>query len=734
MSHNQEQELNSQQTPIPPKVELETSLPLDTNNVDSSETIETPVSDSPEIETQTVPTEAVAEEIVSEESPEVGTLTSPTEVTTEEVNPEVSPEIEAKTSSAEVVNQEVTAGLNPEVPASSHDEDGDYDDSEEEETDEEDDSSEEEAVLYSAEELAKMSQEELVGVAKSTVTLTAREALKRLQEIRPVLYDKLREEKRTMLESFVEEGNEPENFVYPGDELRNQFLTIYNLAKESRVAEKNRIDQEKLKNLKAKQALLEKLKLITESDETEQSLAEVKAIQQEWKLIRIIPQDKISELWDAYNYYQNKFYDNHSINIELKELDRKKNLEVKIDLCKKVDELSKENSLKKSFIMLNKFQEEFRNTGPVPREFNQEIWDRFRAACDTVYEQKKVLFEQFEGERIKNYELKEVLVEKAALIAAQTFKKVKEWGEKTGELDALMTEWKTIGQVPKNKNEKVWKEFRTSFNTFYGNKSEYFKQIHKERKANLILKEDIVKRAEELKDSEDLVFATKELIKLQKEWKEIGPVPDKVSNALWKKFRGSCDFFFNRKQKQFEGKKEEETENLNRKKVLVERLKTMVETEAPKSILDDLKAIQREWSSIGYVPFKAKKQIETDYQNSSNEVFNKFKLDRQELKSGQAKEHFKNMSALPNGENRLKDEAYKIQKKITFLKSEISTLDNNMEFFGRSAGAQKLKQSMQEKIDKTNAQIGRLQAEIKVIKNIGKSNQAEESNAAKTEE
>jgi hypothetical protein len=568
-------------------------------------------------------------------------------------------------------------------------------------------------------ELDGKSKDDLLALAiEATQKFTPREAFRRLQQIRPAFNDLLRAEKRDALQKYVEEGNEPEGFEYSDESYREQFKNAFNLAKNARMEERQRIEEEKQKNLKKKEALLEKLRSITENDETEKSLEEVKEIQQEWRAIRVLPAEKVQELWDSYHFLLDKFYDNHSINIELKELDRKKNLEVKIELCKKVDELSKETSLKKSFIMLNKYQEEFRNTGPVPREFNQEIWDRFRTACDNIYEQKRAIFSELEEKRNKNLELKLILIEKADLVAQTTPKKVKDWKDKTTELDNLMAEWKRIGQVPKAQNEEVWKKFRKAFNTFYDNKSNFFKQLNKERKANLILKEDICKRAEEVKDSEDMNFATNELKKLQREWKEIGPVPEKVSNAVWKRFRAACDEFFDKKQKAFEGKKEEENQNLTKKQELISKLEGILDQGKSESILNELKAIQKEWNSIGYVPLKSKKQIENQYRKASDAVFNKFKLDKQSIKQGQMKDHYENLAQLPSGKQKLSDEEFKLKKKMKFLSGEISTLENNMEFFGRSKGAQKLKDEIAGKIEKTKDQLARLKAELKVIQQL----------------
>jgi len=669
-----------------PKLEtpkLETPLP---ETIQES-TTETPVSENSKLETTKLET---LQETPKPETPQETTSESP-----ESENPKL-----------ETPKLETSQDIDDESSESDdHDEDEDSDEDHDDES------------PNIPTDFTNLGKDELVSAAEESLKLTPRESLKRMNEIRPLLGDLLRTERRLALETFVDGGGEPDDFVYDDAQYRDRFKTAHDQAKEARKEERERIDSQKLENLNLKKEILQKLDKITESDETESSLAEVKELQQEWKRIKIVPADKVKELWDGFHFYLNKFYDNHSINIELKELDRKKNLEVKIELCKKVDELSKENSLKRSFILLNKYQDEFRNTGPVPREYNKEIWERFQQACDKLYEQKKVLFAELEEVRTKNLELKEVLVEKASIIAAGNYHKQKEWKDKSQELDGLMAEWKKIGPVPKSNNDQVWKSFRGSFNTFYLNKSQYFKQQYKERKANLILKEDICQKAEELKDSEDFNYATNEIIKLQKEWKEIGPVPEKISNAVWRRFRAACDTFFERKNKKYASRKEEETDNLKLKQELITRLNTLLEGEKSDDLLAKLKEIQQSWNQIGYVPIKQKKSIESQYHKVSDQVFEKFKLDKQSMKSGQMRDHYRNLADLPSGGKRLNDEEFKIKKKMSFLTGEMQTLENNMEFFGRSSGSQKLKKEIEDKIQKMSEQRDRLKLELKAIKN-----------------
>jgi hypothetical protein len=635
---------------------------------------------------------------------------------------------ETKVEVSEVVEIAEPVETTPETPKKAEtttivdDLDEDESDSSSEEDDDDDDDTD--SMISDSDDdhhhdYSAMSKEELLQAAKDANNHTPREAIKRIQEIRVHFFDLLRQEKKDLLQAHIDADGDPDTFEHDNTEERKAINLVFHQAQEARKEERERIEKEKLSNLALKKALLEQLRVITESDETGKSLDDVKQIQQDWKKIRVVPRANIQELWDSYTFYLDKFYDNHSINIELKDLDRRKNLETKIELCKKVDELKAEDSLKKSFILLNKYQDEFRNTGPVPREFNQEIWDRFKSACDEVYEGKKGLFEAIEAEKKVHLEAKQLLVEKAAMISATPCKKTKEWQQKTTELEALMQEWKKIGPVPKAQNQSIWKEFRGEFNTFYKNKSDYFQQLHKERKANLIIKEDLCKRAEELKESEDLNTATKEVLKLQDEWKNTGPVPDKVSNAIWKRFRSACDDFFNKKKANYKERSDEEKTNLKAKEALITRLKTMLDSENTKdSVIEELKAVQKEWMGIGYVPRKNFKQIDDAFREAGNAIYNKFKIDRSSARQEQVVEHYKNMSEMPNGSDRLKDEEFKVRKKLKFVEEEIRTWENNIQFFARSKNADKLRKEIQEKIDKANGQISRMKKEIKVLRDL----------------
>ena len=634
----------------------------------------------------------------------------------------ITPSEEEKKDASDVENTEEVNAIVEKSSGSSMEHDHDHDHIDDDDSDEDDDDSDD---LHESEKsidsaaLEDLDPAGLLKEAEKAATMITRDALKRVREIRPLLNDALLHEKKDLLKNWVEADKDPDEFVYDDQGIRKKFAEIFHAIKIARKEEKERIEKEQIENLKIKEALLSELQELTEKDETDSSLNEVKEIQRKWRQIRIVPRDAIDELWKRYHYYLDKFYDNHSINIELKDLDRKKNLETKIELCKKVDEVSNEKSLKKSFILLNKYTEEFKNTGPVPKEYNEEIWARFRAACDKVYEEKSAVFKGLEEERKKNLELKQVLVEKAALIAAESYDKIKVWNKKTEELDALFAEWKKTGPVPKKNNQEIWKSFRSHFNEFYKHKSEYFKKLHAERKINLELKEAICVKAESLMDSNDFGSATKEILHLQEEWKKVGPVHEKVSNAIWKRFRKACDHFFNRKQNHFKHIKDEEKENLVKKNEIIERVNKLVEGNAEKeAVMKMLQEIQNDWNKIGYVPRKDKNDLDKRYIAATNNIIKKAGLDKGEVQVGRSAHHYEGMKNLPRGNDRLQDEIQKIKRKINFLNGEVKTWENNIGFFAFSKTANKLKEEIEGKIEKANDQISKLKAEIKEIRKI----------------
>ncbi len=574
---------------------------------------------------------------------------------------------------------------------------------------------------FDAAALEGKSLDELVEEARGLLIQTPKTASIRLKAIRTVFYDKYNTAKDEAKEQYTADNtDESPDFVYEKASLIDSLKCIEDEIKKAREEEKKRVEDEKKKNVARKESLIAKLETILVSDETLQTIAEVKGIQKEWKSIRVLPKEAINSLWDRYNVLLNSFYDNHGINIELKELDRQKNLESKIELTKKVESLKAEKSLKRSFIMLNKLHEEFKNIGPVPNESREPIWQAFKMASDAVYENKRKLYEELEAAKEGNLAKKIILSEKADLLNAVAPKDLKGWNEKAKAFDELFAEWKTIGPVPKSNKDAVWIQFNGVRNDFFTGRKAFFKELNAARNQNLKTKEMLCEKAEASKDSKDWATTSRAMIALQADWKKIGPVPEKVNQAIWKRFRKACDHFFEAKNEVFSGKREEEKASLVKKEALVIQLTELSSKEIDhKKAFEELKQINAEWRSAGFVPHKDVKRISKAYDMANNAVYTKYSGQIEAAKAANLSDHYKELKgSSKDGVKELENEERNIKRKITTLNEEVASIERNMSFFSKSKTAEKMLKDFDAKIKKANTQVANLKKELGVLKSV----------------
>ena len=568
------------------------------------------------------------------------------------------------------------------------------------------------------------SLDELLAIAKELLVKTPKMASDQFSFIRKKFYDSYNTEKDQEYEDFKKQKNDDDtDFTFSKQHFIEQIRIIEEQINQALKEEKERIVLEKKNNLALKKKLLVKLEEIVSQDETLETINQVKEIQKEWKAIRILPKESVNELWDKYNLLQNKFYDNHSINIELKELDRQKNLAYKIELTKKVEGLMDEKSIKRCFIMLNKYHEEFKNTGPVPKESNEPIWQAFKKASDSIHEAKQKIIEELENKKIENLKKKEILLEKAILINAVLPRTPKEWSEKSKQFDDLFTEWKNIGPVPKSNTDAVWINFKGNRNDFFSQKKVFFNGLNNQRKENLKAKETLCEQVEALKSNTDWVSTAKKIIQIQAEWKKIGPVPDKYNQKIWKKFRAACDFFFDAKNKANAGKQELESENLKKKEELINQLQELASGQTEnKTAFQSLKKINAAWRTIGFVPHKHLSRVNKAYDTANNAVYNKYSQQIEEQKAANLTEHYSEIINSNQGGQTLEKEERNIQRRITSLNEEISSIETNMSFFASSKTADKMLKEFEQKITKTKKHIDRLKKELSTIKHVRRNN------------
>ncbi|MFA7379598.1 MAG: DUF349 domain-containing protein [Bacteroidia bacterium] len=560
--------------------------------------------------------------------------------------------------------------------------------------------------------------EAAVKSSKSDDIRTAHLLLKEMRTFFDNLYSKTFNE---ALQHFIEQGNLRDDFAFKDEYLRKSFYEAYRTIQHRRAEMKALQDAEKLRNLEEKKKVLAEIHELTEKDLSDvemvrKSLEQLKDLQKKFKDIRNTPMESREELWSTYHVYLNRFYDKLDIYNELITLDREKNLDQKIELIKKVMELVQEPSLNKAQTTLNKYHEDWKNIGPAPKESSEDIWQRFKAASDLVYEKINAYRAEMDGKREENLVAKTALCEKAESFITYESDKAKEWIAKTKELESLFEEWRAIGPVPRKFNQSVWDRFKQAYNQFYTNKNNYFKFLNNERAVNLKTKTELCEKAEELMNSIEWNKATKAILELQDQWKKSGPVHEKQSDKIWKRFRAACDTFFNRKAGHFEHQVNEQKENLVAKTALLTKLDELKSKDNVDEVLAEVKSIQAEWNRIGFVPMAQKEEMQKRYNEALNAIYGAFKMVKDEMRAKEQSSQYELMAASGDGKFRLQKEERFLMDKIRKLKGELATEQNNMGFFANSKNASSFIQQIENNLKNTRAEISKLEEKLKMVR------------------
>jgi len=510
---------------------------------------------------------------------------------------------------------------------------------------------------------------------------------------------------------FEENGGNPEAFISPKDEFEMQFKEIMGSIKEKRNAAKAEEEQEKQDNLKKKLAIIERMKELAESPEdANKAYNEFKKLQAEWNEIKNIPAAKANELWKNYQLHSEKFYDLIKLNNEFREYDFKKNQEIKTHLCETAEKLAEEEDVISAFHQLQKLHQEFRETGPVAKEQREEIWNRFKTASTIINRRHQQHFEDIKEKEQRNLDEKTVICEIVESMEYDKMITFQDWHDKTEEILALQAKWKTIGFAPQKMNTKIFERFRTACDDFFRRKAEHFKSLKGNMNANLEKKKQMCEKAEALKDSTDWKVTAEILTKLQKEWKEIGPVPKKHSELIWKRFVSACDYFFEQKSKAESVHRTAEQENLEKKKAIIEKLNQINQEESPSEKSGNtIRELTKEWNNIGHVPFKDKDRIYKQYRTVVDNLFNKLNLSA-------SKKKLSNFKSSINKETNLYREREKLVRVYENMKNEIKTYENNIGFLTSSSKkGNSLVTEMNRKIEKLKTDLELITQKIAVI-------------------
>lgn len=517
---------------------------------------------------------------------------------------------------------------------------------------------------------------------------------------------------------FIEAGNDAEAFTPTPDPSEDVLKTFLSDIKEKRAniaAEEERLREE---NYNKKLQIIDSIKSLTESsDDFNKLYKEFKDLQQKWNETSSVPQSKEKELWKSYQIYTEKFYDLIKINNEFRDYDFKKNLELKAAICESVEKLIEEPDAVSAFHQLQNFHQQWREIGPVARELREEVWTRFKNASTAINKNYQVHFESLKGKEEDNLIAKTGICEALKAIDYSQLTTFKDWDDKSKDVIELQSKWKTIGFVPKKVNNQIFEEFRALCDTFFEKKSEFFKGVRDEMDVNLNKKRALCEQAKELKDSSDWKSTADKLISIQKEWKTIGPVPRKYSDAIWKEFVSACDYFFEQKKKNESSQKTEELDNLAAKKDIIEKIKNVDQTLESSELIATVRALADEWHNIGFVPFKEKDKIYKEFHQAVDAHYDRLKMDKTERRFESFKSNIKDsLSKQDNPKRSLYKERDHLLHQYNKVKADLQTYENNMNFLSISTkGAGGLLKDVNNKIENLKNELDLLVKKIEAI-------------------
>ena len=532
-------------------------------------------------------------------------------------------------------------------------------------------------------------------------------------------------EREAAQREYLEAGGDPDKYQVMPDEDEEAFKQEMSIIKEKRQKAFLEQEQEKQENLEKKLAIIEKIKaMATSPEEAGKSYSYFKALQQEWKEIKTVPADKANELWRNYQLYVEQFYDLLKLNIEAREYDFKKNLEIKTRLCEAAEKLADEPDVISAFHQLQELHQQYREAGPVAKDLREQVWARFKEASTVINKRHQQHFEQLRAKEEENLQRKTELCEKVEAIAAEEKKGSADWEKQTKQIIELQQEWKTIGFAPQKMNVKIFERFRAACDDFFSRKGEFFKDLKSKFAENAEKKRALVEQAQALKDSTEWKKTSDKLIALQKEWKTIGMVPKKLGDQLWNDFLGACNHFFEARNAANAGTRNEEKDNLEKKRSIIAKLKELAE-EKTEDIQEKVHELVEEYNKTGHVPFKEKDKLYKEYHEITDKLYKEFHISAARRRLDSFKSNLKSMAE--RGATALDSERSRLMRRYEQLRQEINTYENNLGFLNASS---KKGNSL---IDEMNRKVEKLKDDLKLTRDKIKAIDAENAAADKEE-
>lgn len=566
---------------------------------------------------------------------------------------------------------------------------------------------------------AVLKTEEIVAEMQKLIETCPTGQIKDVMEKLPEIFEKqYKQEYEQALADFTADGTPAADFNYK-NENKEKFYDLYKLFKEKRITAAKQIEVDREKNLQIKLQLIEELKELVQKEEAlNKTFQEFKDIQERWRNTGLVPQNRVNDLLETYHHHVENFYNYIKINKELRDLDLKRNLDAKINLCEEAEKLVENKDINDAFKQLQLLHTRWKEIGPIPKEQQEPVWERFKATTSKINDSYHKFFESLKQEQEDNLKVKEEICGKAAAIAAAEYQGIKEWNAAAQNIIELQEEWKHSGTVPQKERNRIFKTFRASCDTFFNRKREFYKQMLEEQEKNLELKTKLCEKVEAIKDSTDWKITTDKIISYQKEWKKIGPAPRKYSNKIWFRFRAACDEFFNNKNAHFKSIDSEQEKNLEAKKALIEEVKQFQLVDDNEENIKKLKEFQARWNDIGFVPIKEKEAVQEEFRKIINTYFDKLNLDEFDKNLEKYRAKINSLDSSENKEFKIINEREKLIVKIRQLENDIHTWENNIGFIAKSNKSEGLIRELTSKIEKTKQRLALLQEKLKAIDSL----------------
>lgn len=558
-----------------------------------------------------------------------------------------------------------------------------------------------------------MTKQELVDALRGILDSGNMDAHKEVAAIKQAFFNIKNKENLDELNAFIEAGNQPEAFSSTPDALEAEMKEMYTKFKEQRADYLAAEEARRKENLAKKEEIIEKMRVIAgDIDTVNVKFSDFQQLQQDFKAIKDVPAPSETEIWKTFQTVVEEFYDHLKMNKELRDLDFKKNLEAKRQLIEQAVKLADMADPVAAFRSLQGLHDEWRNLGPVAKELRESIWEEFKEASAVINRRHQEYFEKRKADELANEEAKTKLCEEAEAISTD-ISSIKGWNEATEKIIALQKKWREYGFASRKANTALYNRFRKCCDDFFARKTEYFQKSRDELNANLAKKTALCEKAEALKDLGDIKKAIDEVVKLQAEWKSIGSIPRKHSDALWQRFTTACNFFFDERNKQNKQRRHDENANLEAKKSVIARLRELPLDGDRAEVIGKVKELQNEWNEIGYVPFKLKDTLYAEYREVCDALYGAYKgrENRARMESFNAR-----VSEMKGDGRKMDRERDKLARALEGRRNELKTIENNMGFFNvKSTAGSSLVKDMERKIERLKNEIKEIEQKISLL-------------------